>query len=784
MSKDKDKEIENNKPLKESSDYVQDVTFIDKSYDNVMKEKEKEKEEFELNIDYVEGLYKTIFINRMIEERNRIISEKIKEERENLKNEGLSYFERKKKEKTFEKDLYESYYSIEKDLIEQRKKAIERYEELEKENKKTSKLNESVIQEKKQLETEYLLGDTLEDYIQTVYMSNKIQDKLKNKFNDITEKLDSDVMAISNQKKYENKNLRRADGITRQFSKEFPEVKKEVNGFMSKLKIFSEKNQKAIKTAGYILTGVGLVTNLPATAAVLGFNAIMKTKSMEKIKKNISNDISNGLNKMGIDKESKLRKGLKRVAVVAGLGAGIAVGLAAGNVDISEITKLGGETLTGLSEGIGELQNIENLANNTSIDNNLANNTSIDNNLANNASIDNNLENTNSIDNNLENTNTTEEIVNQEVVNQEEAIQLEEMQKATTEFLNSNLENIKDSLFEQELNDKKWSLMASEMSIDKDELEQIVKGNLYAQIEQGEFPTTIEMELQSYDGVITHEVNFSADEMKDIVNMLAQEQGANISLDSLSEKLPEVTQGVNVEGNLTSFEVKSGDTLTGMLEKVDGVEFDLIGEDLTAVAQLIAEQNNIPDPDKIFPGQMINMPSDPESLQQFVENNQDRLQEILNENSTQTIDSVVEPAVEPTSNTFEADFIKSNSENITNSLFEQEMSNRDWSKLESRLGVEKEEIQNLVQQNLEKQVEEGKFPTAIQLELNSYDGKEKEIIDFSANKIEQTASFIAQESGIKNENNVVFNYDDNKIESTQQVEKQEGLKQKKGMKLS
>lgn len=769
----KEEVINMDNSMTEEAEYLKDLDFtsLNKNKSEQTFIKQEEKENVELNLDYVEGLYKTIFINRIIEERRRIISEKLKEERDRLKNEGLSYFERKRKEQSFEKSLYEDYHSVERELIEQRKSAIERHEELEKEIKKTGKLNQATIQEKKKLEDEYLLGDTLDNYIQVAYLSNKVRDKFKTKFPDITEKLDADVMAMSNQQKYENKNLRRADGITNQFNKEFPEVKKEVNGFMSKLKGFAEKNQKAIKTAGYILTGVGLVTNLPATAAVLGFNAIMKTKTMEKFKKNMANDISNGLDKLGIDKESALRKGLKRAAVVAGLGAGIAVGLAAGNVDMSEITKLGGETLTGLSEGIDGLKNLESLTNAPSIDA---------------PSIDAPSTDAPSTDNSK----IVDETVNQEAANkvEESALELAEMQKATTEFLNSNLDGLTDSLFEQELSDKKWALMESEMTVYKDDLEKIVKGYLENQIAEGEFPTGIQLELKSYDGVITHEVNFSTDQIKETANMLAQEQGKDISLDSLSEKSPEITQPENstvpVENSMTSFEVKSGDTLTGMLEKVDGVEFDLRGADLTAVAQLVAEQNGIPNPDRIFPGQMINMPSDPESLKQFVESNQDRLQEILKEQSTQAVEQSTQAVEQTASNVFTADFIQSNSEGITNSLFEQEMNNREWSRLESRLGVEKEDLQVLVQQNIEKQVAEGKFPTSIQLELNSYDGREKEIIDFSANKIEQTANFIAQESGIKSENNVAINYDDTKIENTQQVEKQEGIKQKKGMKPS
>ena len=287
---------------------------------------------------------------------------------------------------------------------------------------------------------------------------------------------------------------------------------------MSKLKSFAAKNQKAIKTAGYILTGVGLVTNLPATAAVLGFNAIMKTKTMEKFKKNMANDISNGLDKLGIDKESSLRKGLKRAAVVAGLGAGIAVGLAAGNVDMSEITKLGGETLTGLSEGIDGMVNAEGLSDATNGADEAAKQAA-------------------------EETakQAAEEAAKQETVKQaaeeaarqaayeEAARQLAETQQATTEFLQSNSEGITDSLFDQEMSDREWSRLEDELGVDKENIQKLVEENIQKQIAEGTFPKAIELELNSYDGKNTQTITFGAEKMEQTANMLAQEQGKDIA---------------------------------------------------------------------------------------------------------------------------------------------------------------------------------------------------------------------------------------------------------------
>jgi len=751
---------------------------------------EEEKKDFELNIDYVEGLYKTMFMNRMMEERARIIAEKMQEEKERLKNEDISYFERRKREKDFEKSLYEDYHSVEKKLAEQRKEAIKRQEELEKKIKQTGNLNQAAIQEKKQLETEYMLGDTLDSYIQAAYMSNKVQDKLKDKFPDVAKKLDADVMGMSDQHKYENKNLRRADGITKQFNKEFPEAQKEVNGFMAKLKGFAARNQKAIKTAGMILTGVGLVTNLPATAAVLGFNAIMKTKVMENVKKNIANDISNGLDKLGIDKKSKLRTGLKRVAVVAGLGVGVAVGLAAGNVDMSEITKLGGEALGGLTEGIDGMVNTEGLTDATDGADEAAKQAAEE--AAKQEAAKQAAE---------EAAKQAAEDAARQAAYEEAARQLAETQQATTEFLQSNSEGITDSLFDQEMSDREWSRLEDKLGVDKENLQKLVEENIQKQIAEGTFPKAIELELNSYDGRNTHTINFGTEKMEQTANMLAQEQGKDIAIDSLSQTEPEIkepevkepepkqpeNQPVPDKNGMIKVEVQDGEILTGMLEKVDSAEFDLVGADLPAVAQLIAEQNNIPDANRLLPGQMINMPSDTEALKNLVENNQERIQEIIKEQAQQAqqqTQQVAQQAVEQTISLPSSEFLNANSEDITKSLFKQEMSNSDWSRLEDKLGVDKRELQELVQENIQKQIAENTFPKTIELDLKSYNGRYTETVTFESSQIEKTVNFIAQEAGVQN-NNVAINYDDTKIESSNQpVEKQEGVKQKKGMKLS
>ena len=702
-----------------------------KTIDDVISEEEKRN--FELNLDYVEGLYKTMLINRMLDERKRIIEQKLKEEKERLKNEDLSYFERKKKEKSFETDLYADYYSVEKELAEKRRKAIERHEELQKTINKTGNKHQGAIQEQIDLEKEFMLGDSLDDYIQAAYMSNETQNKLKEKYPDVAQKLDSDVMSISDQQKYENKNLRRADGITKQFNQDFPEVKKEVNGFMSKLKNFAAKNQKAIKTAGYILTGVGLVTNLPATAAVLGFNAIMKTKTMKNLKEKISNDIGNGLDKLGYTEDSKLRKGLKVAGIVAGIGVTVGVGmLAAGNVDMGDITKqvadlkvAGAEAL---NEGIKQAGEAANVLNEK-------------------------LEGVKSsvMDNVDTGTFDPDTFI-------PETPQFENI----TFTADTTMEDIVKNL-------------GSDLGLSGKELETVVE---FMATEYGVNPNNIPagtqlnlpMDQEQFKNYI-----FQQENQEKMMEIMMGESPKPAPADATPAIPPlEVSSMVDVT-------VQKGDTLTGLLERVDGVEFDLVGGDLTAVAQLVAEQNGIPNADIINPGQVINMPSNPEALKQFVEANQERLQEIIKEQAAQATQQVVEQSANIG---LSADFLSSNSEAITDSLFEQTMSDREWSRLESKLGVDREELEKLVQENITKQIENGTFPTKIEMELNSYNGRHQEVIEFTTHKMEQTANLIAQQNGVENTSNVAINYDDSKIESSQAVEKPENGKPKKGMKLS
>jgi hypothetical protein len=553
----------------------------------------------ELNLGYIDNLEDIIFHQRMMEERQKLISEKMKEEKKILDQENLSYFENKKREKEIERSVHEDFYSVEKELVEKRKKAIEQHEEIQNKIKNT-KDNKGLIEERKDLEKQFMLGDTLDDYIMASYNGKEIKEKLREKFPQVQEKLKSDIMNSSDQVKFQNENLRRADGVTKLFNKENPNVEPEINGFMSKIKKFTEKNKKTLSVAGKILTGVGLVTNLPATATALAIGAIMKTKPMKALKEGISRDIGYGLDKIGINENSKLRKGLRIAAAVTGMAAVIGVGmLAAGNVDMEDITKRAGDLTEQVNNSFNDM--------NKTLDN-------------------------------------------------------------VTSVENTNPE-----------------------------------------------PTTD---------------NNTPPEIKTI---------------------PE----------FNSYEIKSGDELGDLLENIDSAAFDLQGNKLHAVAQFIAEQNGIVDANNIMPGQTVNLPATTEDLKLLVEQNQERINQIMEERTQMANETKADLNIESSNNAQINDLLSQNSNNITESVFKQTMSDKEWVGLENKLGVDREELEKLVKENIENQIQQGKFPKTIQLDLQSYNGKLEETVILTSQRLDQSASLVLQENGI---NKVSVDYGSTNIE--------------------
>ncbi len=92
---------------------------------------------------------------------------------------------------------------------------------------------------------------------------------------------------------------------------------------------------------------------------------------------------------------------------------------------------------------------------------------------------------------------------------------------------------------------------------------------------------------------------------------------------------------------MEKYVIQKGDTLSGIVEKLDSKDFDLQGQKLYAVVQLIAEQNNITNPHQILAGATIEIPKDTASLQSFCEANKDKLSEIMGREFIQSAQPMV-----------------------------------------------------------------------------------------------------------------------------------------------
>jgi len=107
------------------------------------------------------------------------------------------------------------------------------------------------------------------------------------------------------------------------------------------------------------------------------------------------------------------------------------------------------------------------------------------------------------------------------------------------------------------------------------------------------------------------------------------------------------TVNTSVEINAPEMEkyvIQKGDTLSGIVEKLDSKEFDLQGEKLYAVVQLIAEQNNISNPHHILAGATIDIPKDTAALEAYCEANKEKLSEIMGRDFIQSAQPMVSQA--------------------------------------------------------------------------------------------------------------------------------------------
>jgi hypothetical protein len=194
---------------------------------------------------------------------------------------------------------------------------------------------------------------------------------------------------------------------------------------------------------------------------------------------------------------------------------------------------------------------------------------------------------------------------------------------------------------------------------------------------------------------------------------VVKEVATNVMEDSVEESVEKAADAtLSVMSSVT---VQTGDTLTGLLEKFDGTSFDLKGAKLEAMAQAIAQDNWI-EANHITDGQKIAMPTSPEALQKYAEQNADRLAAI-----EQTLkDTATAKAEMAADMTMVGD-------SITNSVLAQYseamardvMMNMDPDQLEAFLDKTKispEDMQGFIQTQFEKKLGDGEAFTNVSFE--------------------------------------------------------------------
>lgn len=134
----------------------------------------------------------------------------------------------------------------------------------------------------------------------------------------------------------------------------------------------------------------------------------------------------------------------------------------------------------------------------------------------------------------------------------------------------------------------------------------------------GEVPEILKQDGTSVNVVTTDLNDSKVATQQDILNDLENNNSkGNIEITSTT--------------GMVEHKVVAGEHLRQIIERVDSAEYDLKGAKLNAVVNLIAEQNGIADPNKIFPDQIIKIPENPEALKAFCETHKDRLSELMNQ---------------------------------------------------------------------------------------------------------------------------------------------------------
>lgn len=114
-----------------------------------------------------------------------------------------------------------------------------------------------------------------------------------------------------------------------------------------------------------------------------------------------------------------------------------------------------------------------------------------------------------------------------------------------------------------------------------------------------------------------------------VISTVAAKEEILADLNGSTSPVQDAVNPVQNAISMQEYTIEKGDTLSGIVEKLDGKEFDLQGQKLYAVVQLIAEQNGISNPNHILAGATLNVPQDTAALQAFCEANKDKLSEIM-----------------------------------------------------------------------------------------------------------------------------------------------------------
>jgi hypothetical protein len=670
---------------------VVDPDFVEPTFDEKMAIN-KEVEESQINsIDFVSiaKLEKVMFYDDLRKQRDYDLKHGVENHKSVLKETGANAFAKRSSIDKVKKELNNDLYSIEKDLYKLYEQKTNQLDDL---KKSAKNLKDHTPEGLKNLtETIKVLSIELEGGVE-IFIEKKMYEedifaKYQEKFEE-SAKRTADYINQNSNKNIEHDKLRKADGTKAAFSKRYPEVKEELERDFSKAKAKTPEEKKEKSVLKSVLKGL--------STASLFFNPVMggairlvtmaaKTKVMQKFKKDMLNQVSDGLDAVGVKKGTKLRSVLKvAAATIGGIGALGAAAMYAGDLDMEaaiEITKAAGNNFT---QATGELLG--------------------------NVDVQSISDKVMFAKETLENSDNLAQLALDNNVQSQELIS-----KLTTDLPTGDNLSVEQDVLDVKSND----FVISQEKID---------GFAKAAYESTGFLNAADEMKAAAEAAITISTDTVAEtaQSSDILNAL---EGAP------AIEVPE----------MTSYDIVKGDSLSAIMETIDSSEFDLQGESLNQAVALIAEMNGITDPNAIISGSSIQIPANTEALKALMEQNADRLADLdlsfasvdftppaipvdVPEMEMPNTEEIVNTEIPPVPLTVEQELLTraiesasspevysqmvsetmvNNSDNLTEAL-------KDFKNPE----VLEQQIQEKMQANIQSQIEKGTFPVAIQLDLS------------------------------------------------------------------